>query len=556
MVVKIRVVQTRFFVMRLLCLLIVPLVSFSTLAEEFECVTSIKGEDITIAYDIEKIPEFSKNVTLRDIFFGGRLCEGYLTLRHWTPELSGEERGALCLNWDEVNETYASFEVGERDAYLHCKLPTDDLLFSTAYPKSVFQTNNFSYLLVGATIVASAAATYATAGVGAPAIVPGASSLIVAIGGGGQGAYMAGLSTIGSVIGSNAIGGAAIINGVGAAVGLSATVKNAAVFGVALKSMTGIAAAGYDGILVGENKKTDKLTMVTELRLPLEIGSKRVRALAESVLDNENRVADSSEEKDLYNAKRYQSYVLADLKAGVELLAKCMDTCVSPGAEDESLGLHRDDLITLGIMAHKQGDFELFQGAIDLAHRSARGFYRSKPFLDYLYGYSLIVQGRGDEGSKFLLDAADAEEGAIEPSILYIVYLASVDFKSNEGEINSRVKILESEFDDDHYDSIYSLSTMYFRLGIIYGDNGRYVKALHYLKKAKSSLNWTQKWPVMGRFVHQKFLADIDLKIANVLYLHGQPGQARKHFYKLEERLEDSPEIEREALRRAYVGKL
>ncbi|MEO1932129.1 MAG: hypothetical protein ABGX41_09565 [Pseudohongiella sp.] len=556
MSVKIRVIQTRFFVMRLLCLLIVPLVSFSTLAEEFECVTSIKGEDITIAYDIEKIPEFSKNVTLRDIFFGGRLCEGYLTLRHWTPELSGEERGALCLNWDEVNETYASFEVGERDAYLHCKPLTDDLLFSTAYPKSFYQTDNFSYLLIGGTIVASAVATYATAGVGAPAIVPGASSLIVAIGGGSQGAYMAGLSTIGSVIGSNAIGGAAIINGVGAAVGLSATVKNAAVFGVALKSMTGIAAAGYDGILVGENKKTDKLTMVTELRLPLEIGSKRVRALAESVLDNENRVADSSEEKDLYNAKRYQSYVLADLKAGVELLAKCMDTCVSPGAEDESLGLHRDDLITLGIMAHKQGDFELFQGAIDLAHRSARGFYRSKPFLDYLYGYSLIVQGRGDEGSKFLLDAADAEEGAIEPSILYIVYLASVDFKSNEGEINSRVKILESEFDDDHYDSIYSLSTMYFRLGIIYGDNGRYVKALHYLKKAKSSLNWTQKWPVMGRFVHQKFLADIDLKIANVLYLHGQPGQARKHFYKLEERLEDSPEIEREALRRAYVGKL
>jgi len=544
--------------MRLLCLLIVPLVSFSTLAKEFECVTSIKGEDITIAYDTEEIPGYYKNVTWTEAFLRLGSCDGYMTLRHWTPKLSDEERGPLCLNWDEVKETYTSYEAGERDAYLHCTLPTDDLLFSMAYPKSFLQTNNFSYLLIGGTIVASAAATYATAGVGAPAIVPGASSLIVAIGGGGQGAYMAGLSTIGSVIGSNAIGGAAIINGAGAVVGLGATVKNGAVFGVALKSMTGIAAAGYDGILVGETKKTDQLTWVAELRLPLTIGSERVRALAESVLDNEKKVVDFDEAKDLYNAKRYTSYVEADLESGVELLEKCMDTCISPGAENESIELHRDDLITLGIMAHKLGKFELFQDAIELAHRSARGFYRSKPFLDYLYGYSLIVQDRVDEGSKFLLDAADAEEGAIEPSLLYIVYLASGDFKSNEGEINSRVKILESEFDDDHYDSIYSLSTVFFRLGLIYGDNGRYIKALHYLKKAKSNLNWVEKWAVLDGFVHQKFLADIDLRIANILYRQGEHGQARKHFSKLEERWEDQnrPEIEREVFRRAYVGEL
>ena len=423
-----------------------------------------------------------------------------------------------------------------------------DISFSTTYPKAFYETDKFTYAVIATSVAAAATVTVMTAGAGAPAVVPGTSSLIVLIGGGGQGAYMAGLSTIGSLIGSNAVGGAAILNATGAVIGISAVPKSVAFGGLALKTMIGVSAAAYDGILIGENKVTGALTFVTELRLPTEIGSEWVQDLVTSVYDNEENAGKALNEGRDADFERYLTYQQADLRRGV----RALESCWASGTDCSNELLTRDDLITLAIMAYKAGRFDLFHQTIDYVRQQTIDTDGSLSFLNYLYGTSLLMQSRLDEARPVLLEAIDQERNAIEPALLYIVYLAYDGFEKHEAEIGSRVRILKRKFKDDSYDTGYSLSTVYFRLGTIYATNGRHSRAIEHLERAHSELNYAQKWPIFSLIMNQQFRVDIELAMANSYFLSGKKTMAEELFNKIY--AEETDEPRREVLRQSYVG--
>ena len=423
-----------------------------------------------------------------------------------------------------------------------------DISFSNTYPKAFYETDKFTYAVIATSVAAAATVTVMTAGAGAPAVVPGTSSLIVLVGGGGQGAYMAGLSTIGSLIGSNAVGGAAILNATGAIIGVPAATKSVAFGSLAFKTMIGVSAAAYDGILIGENKVTGDLTFVTELRLPTEIGSGWVQDLVTSVYDNEENAGKALNKGNDADFERYLSYQQADLRRGVRALERCW----TPVTDCSSQLLTRDDLITLAIMAYRAGRFDLFHQTIDYLKRQTVDTDKTHSFLNYLYATSLLMQSKLDEARPVLLEAIDQERNAIEPALLYIVYLAYDGFEKHEAEIESRVRILKRKFKDDSYDTGYSLATVYFRLGTIYATNGRHSRAIEHLERARSELNYVQKWPIFARIMNQQFRVDIELAMANSYFLSGKKTRAGELFEKLYEDEADEPR--KQVLRQNYVG--
>lgn len=440
-----------------------------------------------------------------------------------------------------------------------------DISFSEAYPKAFYKTDKFTYTLIAASMATAATVTVMTAGVGAPAVVPGTSSLIVLVGGGSQGAYMAGLSTIGSLIGSNAVGGAAIINSFGAAIGFSAVAKKAAFGGLALKEMLGVSAAAYDGILIAENKQTEQLTFITELRIPTKLGSNWVRELVDRIYENEEKAFAAKSEENWPDFEWNLAYQQADLRRGVRALESCWtrqadgghhesipnDLVTLPIEECASEKLTRDDLITLSVVAYKAGRFDLFQSVIAYVKQRATDNDGGTSFLDYLYATSLLMQSEFSGATQALLDAIDQEPNVIEPALLYIVYLAETDFAAHEADIESRVRLLKDQFDEDEYETGYSLATVYFRLGNIYAENGRYQRAIQYFEDARKALNFTQKWPIFAKFMNQQFRQDIELPMAISHFRTGNKSKAEELFNTLYQ--QETDDIGKKSLKRTYL---
>lgn len=422
----------------------------------------------------------------------------------------------------------------------------DELSFAEAYPVPFYQTDAFVYTVIATSVATAATVTFMTAGAGAPALAPGTSWLVVLAGGGGQGAYMSGLSTIGSVIGSNAIGGAAIVNSFGATVGLTAGARSAAFGGVALKTMFGVSAAAYDGILIAENKKGE-LLFVTELSLPTELGSGWVRELVENVYESEQKAAEALDagNKDEFDRSRRdrQDYLLQ----GVIALKNCWPSKLKCWQQR----LSRDDLITLSIMAYKAGKFDLFHRVIEYVSKRKAEVDGSTAFLDYLYATSLMMQSNFNDAPRLLKSAIDQEPGVIEPTLLYIAYLGETDFEGSKRHIEYLLDKLEKTYDDDDYQTAYSLATAYFRVGHIYASHDYYDKAILHFGQAKDELNYLQKWPIFSGFMNQKFRQDIELDIAIAHFRAGKEAKARRLYEELEK--EFKSDVEKKALARKYL---
>ena len=420
--------------------------------------------------------------------------------------------------------------------------------FSNAYPKAFYKTDKFTYSIIVASVAAAATLTFVTAGAGAPAVVPGASSLIVLIGGGGQGAYMAGLSTIGNLIGSNAIGGAAVINAAGALIGTVPVKSTAAFGGLALKTMIGVSTAAYDGILIGQNEKTDQLVFATELRIPPDMGSKWVRDLVDSIYHIEKQAVDALSRGYEADFERYFKYQQADLNRGLRAVEQCWEAKKDCASQE----LTRDDLIVLAIMAHKAGHFDLFHKVITYVRQESLDTDRSLSFLNYLYATSLLMRSEFDQVGSVLLDAIDKEPNAIEPALLYIVFLAYTGFAGHEAEIESRMRLLQRKFKADKYETAYSLATVYYRLGAIYAMNERHVRALQYFEESLEALNFMQKWPIFSKFMQQQFRTDIELAMANSYFSSGSETKGNDVFTRLCGEARDTSQ--KEVLAKRYAG--
>lgn len=112
--------------MRLAMLLIVLVSAGAARAELSPCTTSVNGGEVPLFFDPED-PRVSENTTFKENWFGdwGKItCPGYVTLRYLTPDLTDDQRGTFCLQYDRKTKTYTGYSEGERDPYAICRKPS------------------------------------------------------------------------------------------------------------------------------------------------------------------------------------------------------------------------------------------------------------------------------------------------------------------------------------------------------------------------------------------------------------------------------------------------
>lgn len=95
-------------------------------AELAACTTSVAGLDVPLFYDPSD-PRVEENTTRREALlgdWGGITCPGFVTLRYLTPDLTDDQRGTFCLQYDRSAGTYTGYAAGARNAYAICRAPT------------------------------------------------------------------------------------------------------------------------------------------------------------------------------------------------------------------------------------------------------------------------------------------------------------------------------------------------------------------------------------------------------------------------------------------------
>lgn len=341
---------------------------------------------------------------------------------------------------------------------------------------------------------------------------------------------MSGLSTIGSWVGGNAVVGASVVNGLAAGIGIGTSSGKLITAGAKLKLAMGITAAAYDGVLFYEEPETRKLVYIVALNIPRDLGSKAVRLLVDNLYDYEEKIA-GSESKE-FTDLMYKHREL-DFQYGVSLLKEDL----------QADNISQEDLIVLGIVAYKAGEYDYFKSATYRLKEKFSDNIEVRSFVDYLHAIALLMDDDEDEAKRNLRSSIAAEKGVIEPVSLYVALLSEEDFVHNEPVIKQYVSDLEAVYDEDNYDTAYSMASVYYRLGTIYLDNDDYVLAINNFDKARENLSWIQEWWIMSGFVEQSFKDYIDIGKANALYSNGQPTAAKELITSVLERTEDEEQM-------------
>lgn len=163
-------------------------------------------------------------------------------------------------------------------------------------------------------------------------------------------------------------------------------------------------------------------------------------------------------------------------------------------------------------------------------------------FLNYLLAIENLNKKDIESAKLNLLNSIDENRYAIEPVILYINLLAE-DFKNNEEKILSYAKKIDDDFDSDKYQTAYSLTSIYNRIGTIYFTSERYSKANEYYEKALDKLNW---------FGSDDMKHLIQIQQANALYKDGKIDMADKIYKDILDDLDS--ESEKTMFKEQYLG--
>jgi hypothetical protein len=216
---------------------------------------------------------------------------------------------------------------------------------------------------------------------------------------------MIGLSRIGSLVGGNAMTGAAILNGISIGlIGGGAAGKASLTLAGKVAEVLDLAINGV--ISIGELKEDLKRTVYNfKIKLPEELGGDK--KLAEKIGELEEEVAEATADKDSEKVKELNAQLFLQYQLGLEFL--------KVGLEKRILQL--GDLVVLGIIAYRNGHRELFGEALKGAEEFAP-LLSNRSFLDYLWGvYHLSHPGKRGEGLRYLYRSHQQEKYAIEPAL-------------------------------------------------------------------------------------------------------------------------------------------
>lgn len=411
----------------------------------------------------------------------------------------------------------------------------EDVDFTHIYPKAFYKKSYFGFVITGATVVASGAFVYFTAGAGAPTAAAGTSAVASWAAGGGAGSYMAGLSTVGGWFGGNAVLGAAILNGISiGTVGGGAAFSTLSVLGK-VGVMASVTATGLDGVAYFSNPETKNLEYKVKASIPKKLGSKDTRQLVDNIYDTEEKINEALENGDKAKQKAFFELKSEYNKNAIELLKQQLHK------ED-----NQEDLIVLGIIAWNNSEYKLFDEAMSKIDVSK---LKNTGFLNYLYALQSLSKGDTEKTFAYLDNSKDENKYALEPVILYINVLGNKDFIRHESKIESLVKHAEENFDSDKYSTAYSLVGVYYRTATFYFNNKRYAKAEEYYKKAEDKLGLMQK-----HFFGKELKHTINLGVANSLYMQNKTASSDEIYDDIIKDIDENNIDEKNKITEQYLG--
>ncbi len=350
----------------------------------------------------------------------------------------------------------------------------EELTFSSVYPRPIYEKSYFTWIVLGASIVAAGVVSYFTAGAGAPAAATGVSTVASWIGGGGAGSYMAGLSTVGGWFGGNAMLGAAILNGI--SLGTIGTASGKAALSLAAKAAT-VVDLSLSGISYIKSVKDEKGVYVFDIKIPKDLGSGTVRRLVETIYDLEDEKQDAIEDKLFEKANGISRQIDAECRKGVKLLEK----------EFLKKKPSQENLLVLGILAYKIGDIKKFSQA--LWYISFLYQPKKTSFLEYLKGINELSNPESynkEKALNYFINSYEQEPYTIEP-IISIISLLGEDYCENKEKISKLVEIGAENYNSDKYIGR-PLMSLYSRAATIAFNNQDWESALKYYSKEYDEL--------------------------------------------------------------------
>lgn len=406
--------------------------------------------------------------------------------------------------------------------------------FQELFPKPIYKKSYFGFALTGALVVVNGAVLFFTAGSGAPAAYAGTSALATWIGGGGAGSYMAGLSTIGGWFGGNAILGAALLNGISAGVVGGSAVKFTTLTALQKAGvLASVTATGLDGVALIENPETKSLNYRVRLMTPLGIGSKEVQGFTSEMqeIDEKLLAADKENDKAEFElwAKKKQA-LIDNVKKWVEEARK-------------SSTVSGNDLIVYGVFSKNIGDPNWYKTLIS---RVRTGEKANAGYLDYLHAVAEIETGNLKQAERLLYRSVNQNSYAIEPYVL-LVNLLGRNFKTRADDIQTLAKKAKNDFDSDKYESPYSLVSLYYRLGALYLQHGKYEMARQHFESAEGQFSMLQKY--LGG---KQIISLIQVGKANALYGLNRKKEADSLYQKVIKESETVGQVD--LFRGQYVG--
>lgn len=412
----------------------------------------------------------------------------------------------------------------------------DDITFSNVYSKDFYKKSYFGYTVTGAVVVVAGAVSYLSVGTGAPAAATGVGATASYFGGG---SYMAGLSTVGSWFGGNAMLGSAILNGVSFGV-IGGTTTKFAALGILAKVgiLASVTASGLDGVFYFSNPDTKKLEYKVKVGIPKDYGSKKIRKLVDKIYDINDDIQEAIEEED---EERY--------KGLLEKKEKYNQKAINILKSDLYIIHNPENLIVLGIIAWNNNEIDLFNEAI---LRVGAKESSNIGLLNYLFALRSLSLGMDKETLTYLEKSIYKNSYAIEPYILAINILGNNNFVQNESRILKLVKRANKKFDSDKYSSEFGLVPLYYRLATFYFTNKQYFKSEKFYRKAYDELGIMQKYLFGEELIHI-----INLGIANSLYSQGYKG-SKKEAYTIYndiiQDIDDDNDDEKKQIKSQFVG--
>jgi len=390
-----------------------------------------------------------------------------------------------------------------------------DLGFEDAFVRPFYKTSSFGFVVTGTAVVAAGAFSYFTAGAGAPAAAAGVSGVASWVGGGGAGSYMAGLSTIGGLFGGNAMLGSAILNGISLGTVGAMGSWGQLTLGQKALALGASAATAMDGIAIIANPQTRQIEWRVVLPVPRDLaGDRPMRALVDDLEAASREVT----KKGLQLEGARKKVAGASSDSG---MAESAQVAEAKRALDEARGQHwkiservkeaidraamtpvsNRTLVLLAVLAQNEGRSEDFR---KMLARISLGTLRRSSYVEYLRAIGELQQSRGRDGEllkdrlyeaeQLLRRSANRAPFAIEPPILLVGMIGSLDFLGRETSIDLIVDEADKKFSSNAYMSPASLVSLHYRVGTLALAANRCDRAFVAFKRAQSELSIIQKY--------------------------------------------------------------